>query len=67
MSEITSAIKEMQVSIKALRDELRLTANDFKESDLLWSNDTEPGAYPAGYVKDITSKYNTNHQIWPNN
>jgi uncharacterized coiled-coil DUF342 family protein len=67
MSEITSAIKEMQVSIKALRDELRLTANDFKESDLLWSNDTEPGAYPAGHIKDITSKYNTNHRIWPNN
>ena len=30
MSEITSAVKEMQVSITALRDELRLTANDFK-------------------------------------
>jgi uncharacterized protein YydD (DUF2326 family) len=35
MNEITSAIKEMQVSIAALRDELRLTANDFKRSGLL--------------------------------
>jgi uncharacterized protein YydD (DUF2326 family) len=35
MSEITSAVKEMQVSITALRDELRLTANDFKRSGLL--------------------------------
>src|SRR5919109_1766694 len=63
MNEITSAIKEMQVSIAALRDELRLTANDFKESDLLWSNDTERGTYPAGHIKDIASKYNTNHRI----
>jgi uncharacterized protein YydD (DUF2326 family) len=35
MSEITSAVKEMQVSITAFRDELRLTANDFKRSGLL--------------------------------
>jgi hypothetical protein len=25
------------------------------------NNDIESGAYPAGYVKDIASKYNTNH------
>ena len=32
ISEITSAVKEMQMSITALRDELELTANDFKRS-----------------------------------
>lgn len=32
ISGITSAVKELQMSITALRDELGLTANDFKRS-----------------------------------